>query len=75
MKKKLTIKEIQNGKGKQQFSEVHVKTIEEARACEAAGIDILITEKEVEMCDLHPKVIRGRTGSGIQFPTRTERGL
>jgi len=49
MKKKLTIKDLMDNKGKRKFSEVHVTSVDEARACEEAGIDILITEKDVEM--------------------------
>ncbi|MDH3981798.1 MAG: 3-methyl-2-oxobutanoate hydroxymethyltransferase [Kiritimatiellaceae bacterium] len=49
MKKKLTIKDIVDLKGKRQLTEVHPKSEEECRACEAAGIDMLIVEEDVEM--------------------------
>ncbi len=49
VKKKLTIKDLRDLKGTRKFSEVHVKNEDEARACEEAGIDILITESDVEM--------------------------
>jgi 3-methyl-2-oxobutanoate hydroxymethyltransferase len=43
MKKKLTVKDIFDLKGKRQLTEVFVATADEARACEAAGIDLLVT--------------------------------
>ena len=49
MKKKLTIKDIVDLKGKRQLTEVHPKSEEECRACEVAGIDMLIVEEDVEM--------------------------
>ena len=42
-KKKLTVKDIFDLKGKRQLTEVFVSTAEEAAACEAAGIDMLVT--------------------------------
>jgi len=38
-----TVRELLNLKGKRQLSEVLVRSAEEAMACEAAGIDLLIT--------------------------------
>jgi 3-methyl-2-oxobutanoate hydroxymethyltransferase len=49
MPRKLTIKELFASKGKRTYTEVHVKSEAEARACEAAGIDMLILEQDVEM--------------------------
>ena len=49
MGKKLTIKDLFDLKGKRQLTEVHPVNEEECRACEAAGIDMLIVEKDVEM--------------------------
>jgi 3-methyl-2-oxobutanoate hydroxymethyltransferase len=46
---KLTIKDLQDAKGTRKFTEVHVVTTEEARACAEAGIDMLIVEEDVEM--------------------------
>lgn len=46
---KLTLKDIRDAKGKRKFTEVHVKSTEEARACADAGIDMLIVEEDVEM--------------------------
>src|SRR5438445_3118345 len=42
-KKKLTVKDIFDLKGQRQLTEVFVSTPEEAAACEAAGIDMLVT--------------------------------
>jgi 3-methyl-2-oxobutanoate hydroxymethyltransferase len=42
-KKKLTVKDVLDLKGKRQLTEVFVSTAEEAAACEAAGIDLLVT--------------------------------
>lgn len=41
--KKLTIKDLFDLKGKRQLTEVFVETGEDARACEAAGIELLVT--------------------------------
>ena len=49
MPKKLTIKDLFDLKGKRQLTEVHPANEEECRACEAAGIDMLIVEKDIEM--------------------------
>jgi 3-methyl-2-oxobutanoate hydroxymethyltransferase len=49
MPKKLTIKDLFDLKGKRQLTEVHPANEEECRACEAAGIDMLIVEHQVEM--------------------------
>ena len=43
MKKKLTVRDLLDGKGKRQFTEVFTGDAEEARACEAAGLDMLVT--------------------------------
>lgn len=42
---KLTVKDIFDLKGKRQFTEVYVSTTAEASACEAAGIDLIITSE------------------------------
>ncbi len=42
-RKKLTVKDVFDLKGKRQLTEVFVSTAEEAAACEAAGIDMLVT--------------------------------
>jgi 3-methyl-2-oxobutanoate hydroxymethyltransferase len=42
---KLTVKDIFDLKGKRQFTEVYVNTPEEASACEAAGIDMMVTSE------------------------------
>jgi 3-methyl-2-oxobutanoate hydroxymethyltransferase len=44
--KKLTVKDIFDLKGKRQFTEVYCRTLDEARACEAAGIDLVITSEK-----------------------------
>lgn len=49
MGKKLTIKDLFDLKGKRQLTEVHPANEEECRACEAAGIDMLIVEEDIEM--------------------------
>ena len=49
MAKKLTIKELLDSKGKRKYTEVHPKSEDECRACEEAGIDMLIVENQVEM--------------------------
>ena len=49
MAKKLTIKDLFDLKGKRKLTEVHPANEEECRACEAAGIDMLIVEEDVEM--------------------------
>jgi 3-methyl-2-oxobutanoate hydroxymethyltransferase len=49
MAKKLTIKDLFDLKGKRKLTEVHPANEEECRACEAAGIDMLIVEENVEM--------------------------
>lgn len=46
---KLTIKDIRDAKGKRKLTEVHPVNTEEARACEEAGIDMLMVEKDIEM--------------------------
>ena len=38
---KLTIYDIKQAKGKRQLSQVHPRSVEEAAAAEAAGVDIL----------------------------------
>lgn len=43
--KKLTVKDIFDLKGKRQLTEVYVSTPAEASACEAAGIDLIITSE------------------------------
>jgi 3-methyl-2-oxobutanoate hydroxymethyltransferase len=43
--KKLTVKDIFDLKGKRQLTEVYCSTPEEASACEAAGIDLVITSE------------------------------
>jgi len=43
MRKKPTIRDLLNLKGKRQLTEVFVSTAEEAAACEEAGIDMLVT--------------------------------
>jgi len=49
MAKKLTIKELLDSKGKRKYTEVHPTNEEECRACEDAGIDMLIVENQIEM--------------------------
>ena len=49
MAKKLTIKDLFDLKGKRQLTEVMPGNEEECRACEAAGIDMLVVEEDVEM--------------------------
>ena len=46
---KLTVKDIFDLKGKRQLTEVYVRTPEEAAACEAAGIDMIITSGPKEL--------------------------
>jgi 3-methyl-2-oxobutanoate hydroxymethyltransferase len=46
---KLTIKDIQDAKGKRKFTEVQVSSTEEAKACADAGIDMIVVEEDVEM--------------------------
>lgn len=46
---KLTIKDIQDAKGKRKFTEVHPTCAEEIKACADAGIDMIIVEENVEM--------------------------
>ena len=41
--KKLTVKDLFDLKGKRQLTEVYVSTVEEASACEAAGVEMLVT--------------------------------
>jgi 3-methyl-2-oxobutanoate hydroxymethyltransferase len=43
--KRLTVKDIFDLKGKRQFTEVYCRTPREAIACEAAGIDMVITSE------------------------------
>ena len=43
--KKWTVKDLLNLKGKRQLTEVFVDTSEEARACESAGIDMIVTSE------------------------------
>lgn len=43
MAKKLTVKDIFDLKGKRQLTQVFVSSEEEARACEAAGIEMIVT--------------------------------
>ena len=45
MKKKLTVKEILNCKGKKKLTEVYVHNTIEAEACETAGIDMIISSE------------------------------
>ena len=45
MKKKLTVKEILNCKGKKKLTEVYVHNTIEAEACEKAGIDMIISSE------------------------------
>ena len=45
MKKKLTVKEILNCKGKKKLTEVYVHNTVEAEACEKAGIDMIISSE------------------------------
>jgi 3-methyl-2-oxobutanoate hydroxymethyltransferase len=42
---KLTVKDIFDLKGKRQFTEVYVSTPAEASACEAAGVDMIVTSE------------------------------
>ncbi len=42
---KLTAKDLVDLKGKRQLTEVYVSTPEEASACEAAGIDLIVTSE------------------------------
>ena len=46
---KLTVKDIFDLKGKRQLTEVYVSTPTEAAACEAAGIDMIITGERGEI--------------------------
>lgn len=50
---KLSVKDLLELKGQRQFTEVYVSTVQEARACEAAGIDMIITSEKN-----NPKAIR-----------------
>ena len=43
---KLTVKDLLALKGKRQLTEVYVRTAKEASACEAAGIDMLVTSEQ-----------------------------
>ena len=45
MRKKLTIKDLLESKGKKKLSEVYVNNYKEALACEKAGIDMIITSE------------------------------
>ena len=45
MKKKLTVKDILNCKGKKKLTEVYVHNTIEAEACEQAGIDMIISSE------------------------------
>ena len=45
MKKKLTVKDILNSKGKKKLTEVYVHNTIEAEACEQAGIDMIISSE------------------------------
>jgi 3-methyl-2-oxobutanoate hydroxymethyltransferase len=49
MANKLTIKDLFDLKGKRKLTEIHPANEEECCACEAAGIDMLIVEEDVEM--------------------------
>ena len=42
---KLTVKDLFALKGKRQLTEVYVRNAKEAAACEAAGIDLIITSE------------------------------
>ena len=42
---KLTVKDLLALKGKRQLTEVYVRNAKEAAACEAAGIDLIITSE------------------------------
>ena len=46
MQKKLTIRDLQAGKGKRQFVETFTRDPDEAAAAEAAGVDLLVTDSE-----------------------------
>jgi 3-methyl-2-oxobutanoate hydroxymethyltransferase len=46
---KLTVKDIFDLKGKRQLTEVYVSTPAEASACEAAGIDLIITSERSDV--------------------------
>ena len=46
---KLTVKDIFDLKGKRQLTEVYVSTPAEATACEAAGIDLIITSERSDI--------------------------
>ena len=46
---KLTVKDLLDLKGKRQLTEVFVDTPEEARACESAGIDLIVTSEFKDM--------------------------
>jgi 3-methyl-2-oxobutanoate hydroxymethyltransferase len=45
MQKKLTVKDILGSRGKRKLTEIYTHTVLEAEACEAAGIDMIITSE------------------------------
>jgi 3-methyl-2-oxobutanoate hydroxymethyltransferase len=72
MGKKLTLHDIREAKGKRQFSEIYTEDRDEAQACEAGGIEMLVTGEP------HAARIRAAApnafltvGIGINDPTIT----
>lgn len=49
---KLTVKELLSLKGKRQLSQVYIRTPKEAAACEAAGIDLIVTEESSDLAGI-----------------------
>ena len=67
--KKLTLKDLREAKGRRQLTEVLTTDIDEARACETAGIDMLVTAKQFTkaMREAAPNTFL-ISGLGIQDP-------
>ena len=67
MKKKLTVKEILDSKGKKKLTQVYVHTPLEANACEKSGIDMIVSSENNNFKFLRENAMNTFFTVGLQY--------
>ena len=67
MKKKLTVKEILESKGKKKLTQVYVHTPLEANACEKSGIDMIVSSENNNFKFLRENAMNTFFTVGLQY--------
>ena len=67
MKKKLTVKDILESKGKKKLTQVYVHTPLEANACEKSGIDMIVSSENNNFKFLRENAMNTFFTVGLQY--------